>query len=84
MSIIYWIVIGAVAGWIASMFTKNNQNMGVLLNIIVGIIGGFVGGIIMNLLGGAGVTGFNFWSLLVATAGAVVFLMIINLIRRKV
>jgi uncharacterized membrane protein YeaQ/YmgE (transglycosylase-associated protein family) len=61
--IIGWIIIGALAGWIASMITGNSKRMGAGLNILVGIIGGFVGGLVMNLLGGYGITGFNFWSL---------------------
>jgi len=80
MGIIGWIIIGALAGWIASMITGNNRKMGAGLNILVGIIGGFLGGIIMNLFGGYGMTGFNLWSLLVATGGAVVLLFIVNLI----
>lgn len=83
MGIIGWIIIGALAGWIASMITKNNKQMGAGLNILVGIIGGFIGGFIMNLLGGSGITGFNVWSLLVAIIGAVVLLLIINAIKRK-
>lgn len=78
MGIIGWIVLGALAGWIASMITGNDSRMGAGANILVGIIGGIIGGIVMNLLGGYGVTGFNLWSLLVATVGAVVLLMIVN------
>jgi len=78
-----WIVIGGIAGWIASIITKNNARMGLLANIVVGIIGGFVGGFIMNLIGAQGVTGFNLWSLLVAVVGASALLWLINLIRRK-
>lgn len=77
-----WIVIGGIAGWIASIITKNNARMGLLANIVVGIIGGFVGGFIMNLIGAQGVTGFNLWSLLVAVVGASALLWVINLIRR--
>lgn len=83
MGILGWIVIGALAGWIASMITGNNKRMGAGLNILVGIVGGFIGGIVMNLLGGSGVTGFNIWSLLVATVGAVLLLLIVNSINRK-
>lgn len=83
MGIIGWIVIGALAGWLGSMITGNNENMGAGLNILVGIVGGFVGGLVMNLLGGYGVTGFNIWSLLVATLGAVILLLIVNALRRK-
>jgi len=83
MGIISWIIIGALAGWIASMITGNNAEMGAWSNIIVGVIGGFIGGIIFNILGGRGITGFNLWSLVVATIGAIVLLMIINMFRRK-
>lgn len=83
MSIIGWIIVGAIAGWIASIVTKNNRKMGAGSNILVGIIGGFIGGLAMNLLGGRGITGFNLWSLLVATGGAIILLLIVNAIRRK-
>lgn len=83
MGIIGWIVIGAFAGWLASMFTGNDKKMGAGMNILVGILGGFIGGIVMNLLGGYGVTGFNLWSLLVATIGAIILLVIVNAVRRR-
>lgn len=83
MGIISWIIIGALAGWIASMITGNNAEMGAWSNIITGVIGGFLGGIIFNLFGGRGITGFNLWSLLVATVGAIVLLMIVNMFRGK-
>lgn len=83
MGIIGWLIIGALAGWIASMLTGNDEKMGAGANIAVGIIGGFLGGLIMNLLGGSGITGFNLWSLLVATIGAVILLWIVNAIKRK-
>jgi uncharacterized membrane protein YeaQ/YmgE (transglycosylase-associated protein family) len=57
---------------------RNNARMGLLANIIVGIIGGFIGGFIVSLLGGRGITGFNFWSLIVAVIGSVVLLLIVN------
>ncbi|MFR3729824.1 GlsB/YeaQ/YmgE family stress response membrane protein [Lacrimispora sp.] len=82
MGIIGWLIIGALAGWLASMVTGNNEKMGALANIVVGIIGGFIGGFIMNLLGGTGVTGFNLWSLLVAFIGSLIFLWIFNKIRK--
>lgn len=83
MGIIGWLIIGALAGWIASMLTGNDEKMGAWANIAVGIVGGFLGGLIMNLLGGVGITGFNLWSLLVATIGAVILLWIVNAIKRK-
>lgn len=80
MSILLWIIFGAIAGWIASMITKTNN--GLLMDIIVGIIGAVIGGWIMNSLGSAGTTGFNLWSLIVAILGAVVLLVIVKAIRR--
>jgi len=82
MGIISWIIIGALAGWIASMITGNNRKMGAGKNILAGIAGAFIGGFIMNLIGGTGITGFNLWSLLVATGGAVILLLIINAVSR--
>ncbi len=82
MGIIGWLILGALAGWIASMFTGNNKRMGLFANIIVGIIGSSIGGFIFNLLGGKGVTGLNLWSLIVAVVGSAVLLAIINAIRR--
>ncbi|WRS28480.1 GlsB/YeaQ/YmgE family stress response membrane protein [Oscillospiraceae bacterium MB08-C2-2] len=83
MGIIGWIIIGALAGWIASMITGNNREMGAGKNILVGVIGAFIGGLIMNFLGGSGVTGFNLWSLLVSIIGAVVLLLIVNAFSRR-
>jgi uncharacterized membrane protein YeaQ/YmgE (transglycosylase-associated protein family) len=81
-NIIFWIVLGALAGWIASMIMGRNAQMGAVANIIVGIIGAVIGGLIMNALGGPGVTGFNLYSILVAIGGAVVLLFIVGLFRR--
>lgn len=83
MGIIGWIIIGAVAGWIASLVTGNDKKMGAGKNILVGIIGGVIGGFVMNLLGGYGVTGFNIWSLFVATIGSIILLLIVNAFQRR-
>lgn len=80
MSILLWIILGAIAGWVASMIT--NTNNGLLMDIVVGIIGAVIGGWIMNSLGSAGTTGFNLWSLIVAILGAVVLLVIVKAVRR--
>lgn len=82
MNIIGWIIIGALAGWIGSMFTGNNKSMGATANICVGIIGAFIGGLVMNLIGGSGITGFNIWSLFVAVIGAIILLCIINVFKK--
>jgi uncharacterized membrane protein YeaQ/YmgE (transglycosylase-associated protein family) len=83
MSILAWIVLGGLAGWIASMFAGNNAEQGIIGNIIVGILGAFIGGFLFNVLGGDGVTGFNFWSLIVAVIGATLLLFIVRGFRRS-
>ncbi len=83
MGIIGWLIIGSLAGWIASKITGNDKKMGAGKNIIVGVIGGFIGGLTMNLIGGAGITGFNLWSLFVAVLGAIILLLIVNAVKRK-
>lgn len=86
MGILGWIILGGLAGWVASMFVGTNRQQGLLGNIIAGIIGGVVGGWVFSLLGGSGVTGFNIWSFVVAVVGAVIVLLIWQAIsgRRKV
>jgi uncharacterized membrane protein YeaQ/YmgE (transglycosylase-associated protein family) len=75
MSILAWIVLGLIAGFVASKIV-NQRGAGCLLNIVLGIVGAFVGGIIFTGLGGVGVTGFNLWSMFVAIVGAVVALVL--------
>lgn len=74
MDILLWIVLGGIAGWLASVAMKTNSSQGMLMDIVLGIVGAFVGGFIMNLFGTAGVTGFNLWSIIVATLGAIVLI----------
>jgi len=80
-----WIILGGVAGWIASMITKNNSSMGLFGNILVGILGAFAGNFLLNLISGSDLTsfGFNVTTLLIAIGGAVVLLLLFNLIRRR-
>jgi uncharacterized membrane protein YeaQ/YmgE (transglycosylase-associated protein family) len=80
MSILGWIVLGGIAGWLASIITGRNDRMGCITNIAAGIVGAIVGGWIFTFFGGSGVSGFNLGSLVVAVVGAVVVLAIINLI----
>jgi len=83
MGIISWIVLGGIAGWLASIITKRNDQMGCITNIIAGIVGASVGGWVFSLFGGQGVTGFNLQSLLVAFVGAAIVLAVVNLIFRR-
>jgi uncharacterized membrane protein YeaQ/YmgE (transglycosylase-associated protein family) len=80
---ISWIVLGGIAGWLASIITKRNDQMGCITNIIAGIVGAAVGGWVFSLFGGQGVTGFNLQSLVVAFVGAVIVLAVVNLIFRR-
>lgn len=83
MGILAWIIVGGLAGWIASIIMRNNPSMGIFANIIVGVIGAFIGGLVVNLLGGRpDIMGFTIESFLVALLGSVILLAIINLIRR--
>ena len=81
MSIIVWIVIGGLAGWIAGMIMKEQGSL--VKNIVVGIVGALVGGFIMSFFGAEGFTGFNLWSFVVALIGSVVLLAVINLFTGK-
>ena len=81
--IITWVVVGGLAGWVASMITKTDAEQGLLGNIVAGVIGGVVGGFLVGLLGGEGFTGFNIWSFLVALFGAVVVLAIWKAVRGR-
>lgn len=83
MGILGWIVLGAIAGWLASMIAGNNEQQGLLGNIGIGIVGGLIGGFIISVLGGEGITGFNLWSLLVAVAGATLLLLILGRFKHK-
>jgi uncharacterized membrane protein YeaQ/YmgE (transglycosylase-associated protein family) len=83
MSIVAWIVLGLIAGFIASKIV-NRHGEGIILDIVLGIVGAVVGGWIMTAFGGTGVDGFNIPSLLVAILGAVVLLVVAHAVRRTV
>lgn len=83
--LIGWIVVGGLAGWIASMIMKTDASMGALANIVVGIIGAFIGGFLVRTLMGSAVdpNGINIWSILTAILGAVVLLAIVRAVRGR-
>lgn len=83
MGIIAWIILGALAGWIASLFMNTNDEQGAMANIIVGILGAVLGGIIMGFFGAEGVSGLNLYSLVVATGGAAVLIALYRALRRN-
>lgn len=76
------IILGGIAGWIASMIAGTNARMGAIANVIVGVVGAVVGGLIFNFAGGRGVTGFNLYSLFVSVVGASVVLFIAKRVMR--
>lgn len=83
MGILLWIIFGALAGWIASIAMKTDYKQGMLMDIIMGVLGAVVGGFLMGLVGQAGVTGFNLYSLIVAVLGAIVVISIGRMLRGR-
>ncbi|NMA48491.1 MAG: GlsB/YeaQ/YmgE family stress response membrane protein [Tissierellia bacterium] len=83
MGIISWIILGALAGWIASKMMNTNRSMGAFANIAVGIVGALIGGFIMNFFNKSGVYSLNLYSLFVALLGSIILLAIIKAISRK-
>jgi uncharacterized membrane protein YeaQ/YmgE (transglycosylase-associated protein family) len=79
MSIIAWIVLGLIAGWLAGVLVRG-QGYGVIGDIILGIVGALVGGWITSVLLGVDVSGFNLQSLLIAVLGAIVIIVIGRLV----
>ncbi|MBV9290788.1 MAG: GlsB/YeaQ/YmgE family stress response membrane protein [Hyphomicrobiales bacterium] len=75
MSVISWIILGLIAGWIASKIV-NKTGSGMMMDIALGVVGAIVGGVIFSFLGTSGVTGLNIWSLIVSVIGAIVVLWI--------
>jgi uncharacterized membrane protein YeaQ/YmgE (transglycosylase-associated protein family) len=82
MSFLAWIVLGLIAGWIASMIV-NKSGEGVLLDIVLGVIGAVLGGWLFNTFGHTGVTGLNLYSLLVSIVGAVIILFLYHVVVRS-
>ena len=85
MSILAWIVLGLVAGFLASKIV-NKTGEGLVMDIVLGIIGAVIGGFLFQQFGQPGVSGVNLYSLLVATIGAVVLLVVYHAVtgRRRV
>jgi uncharacterized membrane protein YeaQ/YmgE (transglycosylase-associated protein family) len=84
MSILAWLVLGLISGFIASKLV-NKSGEGVLLDIVLGVVGAIVGGWLFNTIGHSGVTGLNLYSMFVAVIGAVVVLVVYHaLFRRRV
>ena len=83
MGLISWIVVGALAGLLAKWIMPGSGPGGFFITVLLGMAGASIGGFIVGLLGGTGATGFNIWSILVATFGAVVLLFVYGLLPRR-
>jgi uncharacterized membrane protein YeaQ/YmgE (transglycosylase-associated protein family) len=85
VTIIAWIVLGAIAGWLAGLLVRGDESLGVIGHIVLGIVGAIVGGFVANLLGfGTGREGgdvVNIQSIIVAVIGAVLVVVVVGLLR---
>lgn len=82
MSILAWLILGLIAGFIGSKLV-NKTGEGLVLDIVLGIVGAIVGGFLFSLIGASGVTGLNIYSLFVAVIGAVVVLVLYHSLTRR-
>ena len=85
MGLISWLVVGAVAGYLAGFLVKGDEGLGVIGHIALGVVGGLVGGFVAGLLTGGNdyITGFNITTVVVAVLGAVILVWGYNFIRRR-
>jgi uncharacterized membrane protein YeaQ/YmgE (transglycosylase-associated protein family) len=81
MSVLAWIVLGLLAGYLSST-AVNRHGRGLLMDIVLGVVGAVFGGLLFNAIGATGISGLNLWSLIVSVAGSVVFLIVAHALRR--
>ena len=82
MGILTWIVLGLIAGAIAKAIMPGKDPGGIIVTMLIGVVGAFIGGFIGNLVTGAGVDGFNLWSIILAIVGALILLWIYRMATR--
>ena len=83
MGIISWILVGLIAGLLAKWLMPGSGPGGFIITVLIGMAGASLGGFMVRILGGSGATGFNVWSILVATLGAIVLLFLYGLLARR-
>lgn len=83
MNFLVWLILGLIAGWLASIIMRTDSQQGPVTDIILGIIGAFVGGLVMSMFGQPGASGLDIYSVLVATLGAVAVIYVGRMFRRS-
>jgi uncharacterized membrane protein YeaQ/YmgE (transglycosylase-associated protein family) len=83
MGIISWIIVGLIAGALGKLVMPGDDPGGFIATLLIGMAGAVVGGFVVSILGGAGATGFNIWSILVATLGAIILLGVYRLVAER-
>lgn len=83
MGILYWILLGLLVGALAKLIVPGKQGGGIIVTIVLGIVGAFLGGWIGTLLGLGSVDGFNLTSILLATGGAIIVILIYSALKKK-
>ena len=83
MGLVSWVIVGALAGLLAKWIMPGSGPGGFLVTVLLGMAGASIGGFFVGMLGGTGATGFNIWSILVATFGAVILLFVYGLVTRR-
>ncbi len=82
MSILYWILLGLVAGAVAKLLMPGRDPGGCILTIVIGVVGALLGGFLATLIGFGGISGFDFRSLIIAVLGSIVLLAIFRALKR--
>lgn len=83
MGIILWIIFGLIAGAIAKFIMPGDDPGGIIVTILIGIAGALVGGFISTAIGIGSVSGFNFWSFVIAVLGAIALLAVYRAVKKK-
>ncbi len=85
MGIIAWLVVGAIAGYLAGFVVKGDESLGVIGHVVLGIVGAIIGGFLAGILTGGKdyVTGINITTIVVAIIGAVIAVIAYNLVTRR-
>jgi uncharacterized membrane protein YeaQ/YmgE (transglycosylase-associated protein family) len=80
VGIISWIVIELIAGILGKLLVPGDDPGGIIVTILIGVVGALAGSFVVSLFGGTGVTGFYVWSIVVATVGAIILLVLYRLV----